>query len=206
MHLSTRIPAVLLAGGALLAATAPSSSSSSTPTTASAPAGGAYDVDGGHSGVLFRIGHLGVSYFHGRFNAISGSYVLAAEDPGKSSVTIEIDTASVDTASERRDRHIKSPDFLNVQQYPKATFTSTSVRKKSDEVFAVTGDLSLHGETKEVTVEMTLTGEAETAMGQRSGFEGELTIRRSDFGMTGMLDSLGDEVVLTIFVEGTRAQ
>ena len=110
----------------------------------------------------------------------------------------------MDTNSQQRDDHIKSQDFLNTTQYPTILFDSSKITavKKKKNTFKVTGDLEFHGVTKSVTFEATLVGEANTRMGQRSGFEGELTIQRSDFGMTNMLSEIADEVTIIVSLEG----
>jgi len=187
-----------------------------TPTSASlalqpveAPAQGLeFEVDPLHSGVLFRIEHMQVSAFHGRFTKISGRYFLDQEDPAKCEVEISIDAASADSASEGRDKHITGPDFMNAKQFPTAEFRSTSIVPAEDSdperpVYLVTGMLNLRGEEGEVTFPMTLIGEKVTRMGHRSGFEGRLTIDRREFGMERFpTEALGAEIELTFFIEG----
>ena len=167
-----------------------------------------FEVDAVHSGVLFRIEHLEVSAFHGRFTGLSGRYVLDADDPSGCEVQITIDAASADSGSEGRDKHICGPDFLNTKQFPEATFRSTRV-VAGDSVasnrptYSVTGILDLRGVKGEVTFPMTLIGNKETRMGHRSGLEGELTIDRRKFGMDSFpTEALGAEIELTFFIEG----
>lgn len=201
MHSKLLVIIALLTGGAYLAAPAATSEARPAPPTLDAVQ---YEVDPAHSGVLFRIKHMGVSNFYGRFNKVEGSYSLNTEQPGRSTVSIQIDAASTDTNSKRRDDHIKSQDFLNATQYPVILFDSSKItaHEEQENTFTVTGDLEFHGVTKSVTFDATLVGEADTSMGQRSGFEGELNIKRSDFGMTGMMGAVGDEVKLIFFIEG----
>jgi len=201
MHVKLLLSFTLLSGGIFLVAP----DATSTPGPVRQPLDAVtYEVDPGHSGVLFRIKHMGVSNFYGRFNKVEGSYSLNTDKPGRSTVSIQIDAASMDTNSQQRDDHIKSQDFLNTTQYPTILFDSSKITavKKKKNTFKVTGDLEFHGVTKSVTFEATLVGEANTRMGQRSGFEGELIIQRSDFGMTGMMGAVGDEVKLIFFIEG----
>jgi polyisoprenoid-binding protein YceI len=164
-----------------------------------------YTVDNSHSSVIFRIKHLNVSYTYGRFNEISGTFLLDEADPTKSSVAIEIKTNSLDTNSADRDKHLKSPDFFNVKQFPTATFKSTSVKAADAGKYEVTGDLTILGVTKPVTFTLTKTGEGDTPFkDHRLGFETNLTIKRSDFGMKFMPEMLEDNVWLLISVEGVR--
>ena len=164
---------------------------------------GTFDIDGGHSSVIFKIVHMNVAPFFGRFNDISGEFTLA-KDASKSSVHVEIKADSVDSNSADRDKHIKSPDFLNAAQFPVVTFDSTKVEVDGDD-YKVTGDMKMHGVTKEVTVALTFVGSGERGrFGYRAGFEGHLKFKRSDFGMSNMLESLSDEIELHLGIEGTR--
>jgi len=161
-----------------------------------------FNIDGSHSGVLFRVTHLGVAPFYGRFNSISGSYDLRAGG----SISVDIDVNSVDSNNAARDRHLKSPDFFNVQQFPGATFRSTSIKSSGADTFDVEGDMTIRGITEPVRFTLTKIGEGDRGanFGYRSGFEAEFDISRSDFGMTYLPDGLGDTVTLTVFVEGMR--
>jgi polyisoprenoid-binding protein YceI len=164
-----------------------------------------YEVDPVHSAVIFRVGHLGVSHTYGRFNDISGQVVLDAADPSKSSVEITVKADSVDTFSEKRDQHLKSPDFFNAKQFPELTFKSRSVKKTGESEFEVAGDLTLHGVTRPVTVKVQHLGSGSDPWGgYRAGFETTFDIRRSDFGMDYMPGGVSDEVRLIVAVEGVR--
>jgi len=164
-----------------------------------------YQVDSVHSSMIFRIKHMGVANFYGRFNSISGSFSLD-DNASKNSFQVEIQTGSIDTAQKKRDDHLKSPDFFNAVQFPKITFKSTEVKKSSDDSFDVTGELTLHGVTKPVTAKVTKTGSGTMRGRQVAGVEAVLTIKRSDFGMSYGLDgnALGDEVYIAISLEGAR--
>lgn len=171
-----------------------------------AGAAGTYDIDAGHSHVLFRITHLGVSSSYGQFIKIGGTFTLDA-DPAKSSVELTIDAASIFTADKKRDEHLKSPDFLNVQQFPTITFKSTSVKALDEKKYEVVGDLSLHGVTKPVTVTMEHIGAGVSPADNKTfltGFEGEFTIKRSEFGMNYMPGALGEDIRVIVAVEGAR--
>lgn len=164
-----------------------------------------YQVDNAHSSVIFRIKHLNVSYTYGRFNEVSGSFLLDDAKPENSSVKIEIKTASLDTNSADRDKHLKSPDFFNVKQFPASTFVSKSVKALGQDKYEVTGDLTLLGVSKPVSFTLTKTGEGDSPFkDHRAGFETNLTIKRSDFGMKFMPELLEDNVWLLVSIEGVR--
>jgi polyisoprenoid-binding protein YceI len=168
-----------------------------------------YKVDPVHSSVNFRIAHANIGYVHGRINDPSGSFMLDEADPRKSAFNVEVQVANVDTHNEKRDAHLKSPDFFNAKQYPTITFKSTSVKKgSSDKVLDVTGDLTLHGVTKSITVPVELTGKGQFPPGSyRAGVETTFTIKRTDFdikGIPAMPTAVGDEVRLTVALEGVK--
>ena len=163
-----------------------------------------YKVDPVHSSVVFRIKHLDVSYSYGRFNNPTGTVVWDAADPTKSSVNVEIKTENVDTDNQKRDDHLRGPDFFDVKQFPTITFKSTAVKAVGENKFDVTGNLTLHGVTKSITISLGKTGEAQTQMGYRAGWETAFKIKRSDYGMTGMVGPVGDEVELYVSIEGGK--
>ncbi|MBL8859892.1 MAG: YceI family protein [Planctomycetes bacterium] len=168
------------------------------------PAGaGTYAIDNVHTAVFFKCKHLDTSWSFGRFDQVSGSFTLDTDKPENSKVDVTIDTSSVNTNDEKRDSHLKSPDFFDVKQFPTATFKSKSVKKQGAHNYAVTGDLSFHGTTQSVTLDMEHTGSSDTKMaGKRVGFFGTLVISRAAFGVKYGPDALGDEVTLTLSVEG----
>ena len=165
-----------------------------------------YDVDGAHSSVMFRIEHMGVAPFYASFNDVSGSYTYDPDNPGNSSFTVSVKANSVDSRHDGRDRHLKSPDFFNVAEYPEITFKSTKVEASGDDTLRVTGDMTMHGETKSITVDMELIGRKQTQRAFKSGFSTTFTIKRTDFGMDTYVaeGALGDEVKLFIGLEGNR--
>ena len=213
MSSRTRSLTVLALGGlsaallvSAIAAPAPAAPVPAALAPAAAPT--PFEVDGVHSSVIFRIQHMGVSFFHGRFNSIQGLITLDAEDPAGSSVELTIAAESVDTNNGKRDDHIRSPDFLNASEFPEIKFKSDSVKAGGDKSFEVAGKLTLHGETKPLTVKVEQTGLAKSSRGegQIAGFETTFTVKRSDFGMDHMLDALGDEVRLTVAVEARSSK
>ena len=173
---------------------------------AAAPVFGAdtYTVDASHSAVLFSVSHLGISNTHGRFNDIDGTLTWDATDPTKSSINITIKTDSVDSFSEKRDQHLRGADFFNAKQMPKATFVSKSFTKIDDATFSVTGDLTLVGTTKPVTVNVKKIGEGKDPWGgYRIGFETSFSIKRADYNIKGV-PGVGEDVALTFGLEGVK--
>ncbi len=163
-----------------------------------------YDVDSVHSTLIFRIEHLGVSNFYGRINSPAGEFHYDPGDPSACSFMISLKADNVDTANTRRDGHIKSRDFFNSKQFPEITFKSTSVKKKGDR-YEVVGDLSFHGVTKPITAELKLIGAGETPFKDyRCGFDGLMTIKRSEFGIDYMPGGLGEEVTIMVGLEGVK--
>lgn len=161
-----------------------------------------YQVDGVHSSVHFRVRHVSASMFMGRFDDVSGSLTFDAADPSKSSITVEVKADSVDTRVERRDGHIESPDFLNAKQFPVITFKSKSWKKTGDKKYEVTGDFTLRGITKPLTVEVDYIGKSDM-MGPRIGFSTTFTINRRDFEVNyGTDEAVSDQITLIIDIEG----
>ena len=164
-----------------------------------------YTIDSGHSFVQFKISHVGVSWMIGTFEKVSGSFTFDSEaGPEGQSIAVEIDTASVDTNHAERDKHLRSADFLDVDEYPTATFVSTGY-EGDGESGVMTGDLTLHGVTKPIAVAVKKVGEGKDPWGgYRAGFEGSVTITRKDFGMGYNLGPAAETMDLILFVEGIR--
>jgi len=163
-----------------------------------------YQLDTRHSFVEFRISHLGFSWMYGRFNDVSGSYTYDPENPEASQVEIQIDPASVDTNDAERDKHIRSDDFLDVEQYPNASFKSTRYTGTADEG-TLEGELTLHGVTQPVTIDVRKVGEGESPWDDyRTGFVGTTTIDRRDFGIDYDLGPTAWEMELELGLEGIR--
>lgn len=164
-----------------------------------------YAIDPVHSAFLYRVKHLGASYSYGRFNESAGSFTIDPDDPAKSSVSITIKAASIDTANEARDKHLRSPDFFNVVEFPEITFKSTSIKKLEGNTYEVTGELTILGVTKTVASRAEFVGKGKGMRGEeRAGFDGSFTIKRSDFGMTYMPEAIGDEVTILWGIEGIK--
>lgn len=165
-----------------------------------------YEVDTVHSSVVFKVKHMNVSWFYGRFNDVKGTIVYDEKKPEASSVTVEIATESVDTKAENRDKHLQSPDFFSAKEFPTMTFKSKSVKKGEKGKLAVAGELTLHGVTKPLTCEVELVGTAKSQKGELAGFETSFTIKREDFGMKNMLENLGNDVHVTVSLECAKAE
>lgn len=179
-----------------------------TTTTTTAPiAARTYAIDKAHSELVFQVRHL-VTRVRGRFTDFDGTVLLDPVTPAKSSVNVSIKAATIDTGTADRDAHLRSDDFFAVDTYPALTFSSTRVTKKSDELFEVTGTLTIRGVAKEVTLPVAFLGAARDPWGNdRLGFETEIAINRKDFGLTwnaaletgGFL--VGDEVKISASVQ-----
>ena len=172
---------------------------------ATAFAGDEYKVDAGHSAVIFKASHFGIGSTYGRFNDFEGGFV--SDGATLESINVTVKAASVDSNIDKRDKHLSSPDFLDAEEFPEVTFVSKSVAAKGEGVFAVTGDLTLHGVTKEVTVDLSYIGEGKDPWGgYRQGWEGALTVDTQDYGVgvAGLDDGVGDDITLILAFEGTK--
>lgn len=164
-----------------------------------------YKIDPTHSFVEFRIPHLGFSIMDGRFNDISGTFTYDPEaGEAAQAIAVTIPTDSVDTNHAERDKHLRGDDFLAVDEYPEATFKSTGF--SGDENGGVmTGDLTLHGVTKSIEIQVEKVGEGKDPWGgYRAGFIGTTTIDRSDYGISYDLGPAAETVDMTLMIEGVR--
>jgi len=167
-----------------------------------ADVGEAFQVDAVHSTAIFRVHHLGAGMFYGRFNDISGT-ITGDENPA---FDISIDINSVDTNNEKLDSHLKSPDFFNAVEFSEMTFKSSATKKVGDDKYEVTGDITIHGVTKPLTVTMTKTGQVTGRRGESIGFEMEFQISRSDYGMNYGIESgaLSNDIKVIVALEAGR--
>lgn len=146
---------------------------------------GHYDLDTAHSRLGFVARHVMVTKVRGSFHEFAGSFDLDASNWSASAAQVTIQVASIDTGSEQRDGHLRTNDFFDAPNHPLITFTSTRVEQTAEDTFAVTGDLTIKGITRPVTVDFAYTGSAVDPYGNtRVGFEGSSTIDRTDFGIT----------------------
>ena len=142
----------------------------------------AIDKEGAHAFITFKISHLGFSFIHGRFDNFDGQFSFDEFEPEKAKIEVEIDTASVNTNHDRRDKHIRNEDFLDVSKFPKAKFVSTGVKVTGDKTADVTGNLTLMGVTKPIILKARyLGGGADPWGGTRAGFEATTAINMSDW-------------------------
>lgn len=169
-------------------------------------------VDKTHSDVSFKVRHF-VANSKGTFNDFSGKIVADAEKPQNSTVEFVIKTASIDTNHERRDKHLRSADFFDAEKYPEITFRSTKVQPLGKNRFNVTGNLTMHGVTREIVLPVAFLGSVKQANGgEKGGFEVGVTLNRKDFGIVWnrALDQgaamLGDEVEISINLETNKEQ
>lgn len=173
-------------------------------TTAANAADYKIDKEGQHAFVQFRIKHLGYSWIYGSFKDFDGTFTFDENNPSADKVNVTINTDSVDTNHAERDKHIRSADFLNAAKYPQATFTSTGVKKDGDEL-EITGNLTLNGVTKPVTLEAKLLGQGKDPWGgYRAGFEAKGEIKLKDFNITRDLGPASQEAELIISLEGVQ--
>lgn len=162
----------------------------------------AIDTKGAHASINFRVSHLGYSWMQGRFNEFSGQFSYDEANPNAAAVEVEINTASVDSNHAERDKHIRSGDFLDVDTYPKASFKSTGFAADTG---VLSGDLTLHGVTKPVQIQVTKIGQGDDPWGgYRAGFSGTTEFKMKDFGITKNLGPASETVFMELHVEGIR--
>jgi polyisoprenoid-binding protein YceI len=170
-----------------------------------------WNIDPSHSAIAFSVRHMVVSKTRGRFTKWTGQLRFDADDPAASSVDVSIDPASLDTADAQRDAHLRSPDFFDVEKFPTASFRSTRVDTHGEDRYRVTGDLTIHGVSKSVVLDVTYEGSGKDPWGgERAGFVASTTIDRRQFGLewnkaleTGGL-LVGEKVELTLEIEAVK--
>ena len=176
--------------------------------TLSAAAQDAWQIDPKHSAAQFSVRHLGISTVRGAFTKVSGSVQYDPANLGKSSIQATIDAASVDTRVEMRDNDLRSPRFLDAQKFPTITFQSKKVEAAGADKLKVTGDLTIHGVTKEVVLDVDgPTPAIKDPMGKdrlRMGASATTKINRNDFGVSGLPGIVGDDITITLDVEMTK--
>lgn len=168
----------------------------------------AYEVDPTHAWVSFKTSHNGWANAHGTFKSVSGTISFDKEDVTKSTIELKIDPASIDTNHAQRDTHLKSPDFLNVEEFPEITFKSTGIEKTGDKTAKVTGDLTLAGTTKPVTLDVTWNAESALpwdAKTIKTGFSATGGFNGVEFGISKLADfGLGPDFALDIDLEAIK--
>ena len=164
-----------------------------------------FTVDSSYSTLTYRVRHMSVAYFHGRINKPAGSFTIDDADLAGSSVHITAEIANMDSGSDGRNSFLTGPQLFDAAQFPTLEFHSSSVRKISDATYEATGDFTMHGVTKSITVPLAEYTTLQTErMGYRAGFECTFTVKRSEYGMNFSADGsmLGDEVRITVAIEG----
>jgi polyisoprenoid-binding protein YceI len=176
-------------------------------TATATPTRTTWKIDPTHSHVEFAVRHLMISSVKGRFGVVEGTVVTEEGNPSFADVNVAIDAASIDTREAQRDAHLKSADFFDVEKFPTLTFQGTRITGGGDQ-FTLTGDLTLHGVTREVTLDVTAEGRGKDPWGgDRAGYSATAKIKRSDFGLTWnqVLEAggiaVGDEIKISLDVE-----
>ncbi|MBI3702326.1 MAG: polyisoprenoid-binding protein [Rhizobiales bacterium] len=169
---------------------------------AAAPEG--FAINKPHTIVAFSVDRLGLTKMFGSFSKVDGEFSVDRDNPGSSTATLTIETASIYTGFEARDKHLRSPDFFNVQEFPTMKFESSKVERTGDKTAKVTGNLTLLGVTKPVTLDVTLNAIKEDARSKKNlaGFSVRGTLKRTDFGMKYLAGPISDDVTLIVEVLG----
>lgn len=179
------------------------------PTTTST-----WTIDPVHTSVGFAVSHLGISTYRGRFRTVEGRIELDEADPARSSVTASIDAASIDTVNDRLHGHLLSPEFLEVEKYPKLTFRSTRVERVDDTAWKVYGDLTIRDVTNEVVLHTRYLGQETHPFSHKrvAAFSAETSFNRKEFGLrwdAALLNGgayLGEQVRITLEIEAVREE
>jgi polyisoprenoid-binding protein YceI len=168
-----------------------------------------YKVNQAHSSVGFTIRHF-VSDVDGRFKDFGGAIKYDKDNPANSTVQFTVQAASISTDNADRDKHLSSPDFFDVAKYPTLSFTSTSVKPRDAKTLDVTGDFTMHGVTKRITIPVTVQGAVKTPQGEKAGFRTNFSVNRMDYGVAwnraieGGGAMLGDNVDINVRTEADR--
>jgi len=163
------------------------------------------DISGMHASVLFKISHLGISWLRGGFDKFDGSFSYDADKPNEAKISMTVNTSSVNTNHAERNSHLRADGLLNTDKFPQATFTSTKFNWANDTTGTVTGKFKLHGVEKDVTMNITKVGEGKDPWGgYRVGFEGTMTIKMADYGITKNLGKASESLEIIVAIEGKR--
>lgn len=163
------------------------------------------DTEGAHAFIQFKINHLGYSWLLGRFNEFEGSFSYDEANPENASVNVVIETESIDSNHGERDQHLRSDDFLDVENYPQASFVSTGFEPDSNGGGLLQGEFTLRGVTREIEFEVNQVGAGEDPWGMtRRGFEGSYTFKLADYGITYDLGPEAEEIEIYLSIEGIQ--
>ncbi|WP_377805646.1 YceI family protein [Azospirillum sp. A29] len=166
-----------------------------------------YKIDPAHTAVAFIVNHVGFSNVIGRFNTVGGDISFDKDAVEKSTVSVTIDTTSVDTNHAKRDEHLRSPDFFNAKEFPKMSFKSTKIEKTGDKTGKLHGDLTMLGVTKPVVLDVTFNkdGVSPASKLETAGFSARGTVKRTEFGMKYGAPAIGDDIQLLIEIEAVKS-
>jgi len=163
-----------------------------------------YEMEPSHTALVFAVTHFGYSNTYGRFNKIAGKFSFDKANPKAASFEATIDATSIDTNNEKRDEHLQGPDFFDAKQFPTITFKSTGVEGEGADL-KLMGNMTMHGVTNKVEIPLKYMGEGKGPYGKyRCGFGTEFKVKRSDYGMKGMVPAIGDEITLMFSFEGIK--
>lgn len=163
------------------------------------------DTKGAHAFIQFKIKHLGYSWLLGRFNKFDGHFSYDEKNPSAARIVVNIDPASIDSNHAERDKHLRDKDFLNVKKYPEAKFVSTAFEELGNNKAKLTGDLTLHGVTKSISIDVEHIGHGKDPWGgYRRGFAGSVTLTLKDFGINYNLGPASRQVEMFLSIEGIR--
>lgn len=163
------------------------------------------DTKGAHAIIQFKISHLGYSWLLGRFNKFSGEFSYDEKHPETAKVKVDIDVASIDSNHAERDKHLRGEHFLDVEKFPNAQFVSNGYKELGNGKAELSGNLTLHGVTKPITIDVTQIGHGKDPWGgYRRGFQGETRLALADYGIDYNLGPASKEVELYLSVEGVR--
>lgn len=181
-------------------------SACTSPTTAEQPmapaaadVAGDYEIDPAHTSLYFKVEHLGISDVYGRFNELDGEFTLG----NRSRFGVTIKTASIDTGIPQRDAHLRTADFFDAEEHPDITYRTTGVDVDGGS-YTLNGEFTMHGQTRELVLPLTLRGVRQTEEEQRVGFAGSVVIDRRDWGIDGFQGAVGNDVELMISFEGVK--
>lgn len=168
------------------------------PADAAAPRAGAYKLDKSHAKIIWSTSHLGFSTYYGEFTDFDAQLTLDPADPAKSKLNVTVNMKSVATHNDAMDKHLNNADFFDTGTHPTATFVSTAINRTGENTADVTGDFTLRGVTKPLTLKVTFNKAGEMRGNYVAGFSAEGTIKRSEHGMTFGVPAVGDDVKLLI--------
>ena len=173
------------------------------PALSAAPV--SWSIDSNHSAAQFAVRHLMVSTVRGEFSGVKGTIVIDEQDPSRSSIEATIDATTINTRVAARDNDLKGASFFDVAKYPTITFKSSKIRGTGATTFVVEGDLTMHGMTRPVTLQVEATAAVKDPKGnERRGAEATTKVSRKDFGVTGSGGIVGDDVQITLDIEAVH--